>query len=201
MSSSPIYKTPALYEVVMLMLYGRNYSGRYQSLADLIPAGSSVLDLCCGPAVLYDRYLRQKSVRYTGLDLSGQFIDHLRRRGGEGQVWDARSPAPLPLADFVVMQASLYHFLPDPRPVVERMLQAARRQIIIAEPVRNLANSRYRLVAACASRFTDAGGGPADTRFTPQTLDTFFASFGSRLRRSFHIPGGREKVFILDPTG
>src|SRR5215467_14769223 len=107
MSSSPIYKRPALYEAVMLMLYGRYYSSRYRSVADLIPTGSSVVDLCCGPAVLYNRYLRHKSVRYTGLDLSGQFIDHLRRRGGEGQVWDARSPDPLPPADFVVMQASL----------------------------------------------------------------------------------------------
>jgi trans-aconitate methyltransferase len=184
----------------MLMLYGRNYSSRYRSVAELIPAGSSVVDLCCGPAVLYDRYLRHKSVRYTGLDLSGHFIDHLRRRGGDGRIWDVRSPAPLPHADAVVMQASLLYFLPDPRPVVERMLAAAGQQVIIAEPVRNLASSRNRLVAECARRLTNAGDGPAHARFTPQTLDTFFAAFGSRMRRSFHIPGGREKVFILNPS-
>ena len=199
MSSSPIYKRPALYEAVMLMLYRRNYFNRYRSIADLIPPGSSVLDLCCGPAVLYDRYLRNKSVCYTGLDLSPHFIQHLQRRGGNGRVWDVRSPAPLPAADSVVMQASLYHF--DARPVVERMLQAARSQVIIAEPVRNLANSRYRLVAECARRLTNAGDGPAAARFTPQSLDSFFASFGSHMRRSFHIPGGREKVFVLSPTG
>ncbi len=201
MSSSAIYRRPALYEAAMLTLYGRHYSSRYQSLADLIPAGTSVLDLCCGPAVLYHRYLRRKSVRYTGLDLSAEFIKRLQRRGGEGHVWDVRALAPLPSADSVVMQASLYHFLPDPKPVVERMLQASRRQVIVAEPVRNLANSQYRLVAACARRFTDAGDGRAHTRFTPQTLDALFASFGSRLLRSFPIPGGREKVFILSPTG
>jgi len=200
MTASPIYKLPVLYEAVMLVLYGRNYSARYRQLADLIPTGSRVLDLCCGPAVLYDRYLRRKSVRYTGLDLSEHFIHRLRRRGGEGLVWDVRSPAALPHADCVIMQASLYHFLPDPEPVVGRMLQAARQAVIIAEPIRNLANSRLRLVAACARRLTDSGNGSAHLRFTPETLDQFFASFGPRVRHSFYIPGGREKVFVLNPA-
>ena len=30
----------------MVMLYGRHYFARYQVIADLIPARSSVLDLC-----------------------------------------------------------------------------------------------------------------------------------------------------------
>jgi SAM-dependent methyltransferase len=185
----------------MLLLYGRHYFSRYRTVAELIPPGSSVLDLCCGPAVLFDRYLRHKSVQYTGLDLSQEFIDRLRQRGGTGQVWDVRSPVPLPHADSVVMQASLYHFLPDAKSVVDRMLQAAGRQVIIAEPVRNLANSRNRLVAACGRRLTHAGDGPAHARFTPQTLDGLFDAFGSRLRRSFYIPGGREKVVVLNAAG
>src|SRR5262245_22883460 len=188
MTASPIYRLPVLYEAVMLMLYGRYYSSRYSQLADLIPTGSRVLDLCCGPAVLYDRYLRRKSVRYTGLDLSEQFIRRLQRRGGDGLVWDVRSTAALPPADCVIMQASLYHFLPDPEPVVGRMLEAARQTVIIAEPVRNLANSRFGLMAACARRLTDSGDGSAHSRFTPETLDQFFASFGPRVRHSFYIP-------------
>ena len=40
---------PRLRDCVMLALYGRHYGARYRAVADLIPDGSSVLDLCCGP--------------------------------------------------------------------------------------------------------------------------------------------------------
>ena len=107
MAATVLYKSAVLYELLMVMLYGRHYSGRYRAIADLIPAQSSVLDLCCGPAVLYHRYLRQKSIRYTGLDLSSTFIKHLNQRGAHGQVWDLQEEAALPVADYVIMQASL----------------------------------------------------------------------------------------------
>src|SRR6185369_13287964 len=125
----------------MLLLYGRHYPARYRVICDLIPSGSSVLDLCCGPAILYHRYLRAKSVRYTGLDINQKFIDRLIRSGGLGKLWDLRGDEPLPAADYVIMQASLYHFLPDPSTIVNRMLQAAHKRVIIAEPIRNLATS------------------------------------------------------------
>jgi SAM-dependent methyltransferase len=197
MSASLIYRNALLYETAMLLVYGRHYFARYSRLADLIPAGASVLDLCCGPAVLYNRYLRHKSVRYTGVDLNPGFIRRLRERGAEGCVLDLHSDAHLPDADFVVMQASLCHFLPDPKPVVERMLQAARRQVIIAEPVRNLTTSSLPVIAALARRLTTLENGTGQDRFTCETLDHFFTAYGSRVRQSFFIPGGREKVFVL----
>src|SRR5713101_4008912 len=131
MATSLIYKNTSMYELAMLLLYGRHYPSRYRAIADLIPSGSSVLDLCCGPALLYHRCLRAKSIQYTGLDLNAKFIDRLIRWGGCGQIWDLRSEEPLPSADYVIMQASLYHFLPDASPVVNRMLRAARKQVII----------------------------------------------------------------------
>src|SRR5215471_8902261 len=197
MAASVIYSWPALYEAVMLLLYGRHYSARYRILADLIPAGSSVLDLCCGPAVLYHRYLRHKDVRYTGLDVSNRFIDRLRQRGAAAEVWDVGSAAALPTADYVVMQASLYQFLPDPSPVLHRMLQAARVQVIIAEPIRNLADSEVPLASALARRFTDPGNGPSARRFTEQSLIRFFQPYLPRCARTFLIPGGRERVYVL----
>src|ERR1044071_6340186 len=133
MTTSIIYRNTPLYELAMLMLYGRHYPSRYRAIADLIPADSSVVDLCCGPALLFNRYLRQKNVSYTGLDVNAGFIRRLIRNGGSGQVCDLRKDAPLPRADYVMMQASLYHFLPDALPILGRMLQAATRQVIIAE--------------------------------------------------------------------
>jgi SAM-dependent methyltransferase len=200
MAASLIYKNSFLYEIAMLALYGRHYSVRYRLVAGLIPPRSSVLDLCCGPGILYDRYLRRKAVQYTGLDLSEHFINRLNDRGAQGHVWDVRASDALPSADYVVMQASLHQFLPEPRPIVERMLQAARKQVIIAEPVRNLASSNIPLAATIARYLTNPGSGPSAARFTQQTLDLFFKPYLARVSSMFLIPGGREKVYVLDST-
>lgn len=181
----------------MRLLYGRHYHGRYAAIADLIPLGSSVVDLCCGPGVLFARHLKQKSVRYTGLDVNRGFITRLRRGGGYGEVWDIRSERPLPRADYAVMQASLYQFLPDASGVVDRMLQAARRQVIIAEPIHNLASSDNFLLRLAGQWLTDPGTGGEPHRFTEATLDHLFSGYQSRLDRSMLIPGGREKVYVL----
>jgi hypothetical protein len=117
LAGSLVYRSPFVYELVMRALYGRHYAARYRAVADLIPAGSSALDLCCGPGFLYERYLRPKGVSYTGLDLNPRFVDRVCRVGGRGLVWDLGEDQPLPPADSVVMQASLYQFLPDPAPV------------------------------------------------------------------------------------
>ncbi|MGW0251285.1 class I SAM-dependent methyltransferase [Nocardia goodfellowii] len=197
MSTSLIYRNRTLYEVLMRGLYGRYYTARYRAVAASIPAGASVVDVCCGPATLYTRYLRQKSVDYTGLDLNDGFIADLGRAGGRGLVWNLQSEAPLPAADYVLMQASLYHFLPDPSDVVDRMLAAARVEVVIAEPIRNLATSENRLLATIGQRFTNAGTGAQAHRFTEDTLDAFFARYASRIVRSEVIAGGREKLYVL----
>ncbi|MFY9555186.1 MAG: methionine biosynthesis protein MetW [Blastocatellia bacterium] len=203
MSTSLIYKSASMYELAMLLLYGRHYFSRYRAVAELIPTGSSVLDLCCGPARLYHRYLRAKDVKYKGLDINPRFIDRLTRSGGSGQVWDLRSDRPLPEADYVIMQASLYHFLPDASPVVDRMLQAAGKRVIIAEPIRNLATSDSRLLSLVGRLFTNPGVGEHSHRFTESSLADFFSTYASRVVQSFAIAGGREKVFVLNgqPAG
>jgi SAM-dependent methyltransferase len=198
-STSLIYRHRTLYEVLMRGLYGRYYAARYRAVAALIPAGASVLDVCCGPATLYTRYLRQKPVDYTGLDLNDGFIAELGKAGGRGLVWNVHSDAALPPADYVLMQASLYHFLPEPAAVLERMLAAAGIQVIVAEPIRNLASSDNRLLAALGKRFTDAGTGAQEHRFTERTLDEFFDRYRARIVHSALIAGGREKLYALTP--
>jgi len=197
MATSLIYKSASLYELAMFLLYGRHYTSRYRAIADLIPDGSSVLDLCCGPAHLYQRCLQAKSVKYTGLDINKKFIARVIRRGGSGRVWDLRSSESLPHADYVIMQASLYHFLPDASQIVDRMLEASRERVIIAEPIRNLTTSNSRLVSLLGRIFTNPGVGEHALRFTEESLADFFASYAARVVQSFPIAGGREKVYVL----
>src|SRR5215510_2482352 len=51
--ASPLYWSPWVYRLVMRALYGRAYDERYRVVADLVPNGSHVVDLCCGCGYLY----------------------------------------------------------------------------------------------------------------------------------------------------
>ena len=120
------------------------------------------------------------------------------RGGGIGKVWDLRSGEALPAADYVIMQASLYHFLPDASPIIDRMLQAARKRVIIAEPIRNLASTDSWLLSRLGRAFTNPGVGGHSLRFTEESLVDFFSGYASRVVESFTIPGGRERVYVLN---
>lgn len=196
-----IYSSPLIYQLVLRGLYGRYYNARFESVAALIPAGATVLDICCGPGVLYHRHLRRKGVKYQGIDANPRFIARVIRDGGQGKVCQVGYDNALPSTDYVVMQGSLYQFLPDAVPIVDRMLRASRRRVIIAEPIRNLASSRVGWVAALARTCSDHERSGRVSRFTERSLDELFAPYGPRVVESFLIPGGRDKVYVLDAAG
>ncbi len=191
---SPIYRSAALYELTMLALYRRHRDARLRAVAEQIPAGARVVEACCGPGLLYRRHLRRKGVEYVGLDISPAFVRRLRRAGVDARLWDLRDPRPLPTADFVVMQGSLYQFLPDAGRVVDRMLAAAAEAVVLAEPVHNL--TRGPLTGALA-RLGDPGTGPTPHRFDERALDELLAGYGDRVRRAFPVAGGRERAYVL----
>jgi SAM-dependent methyltransferase len=195
---SPIYRSAALYELTMLALYRRHRAQRLTAIADLIPAGCRVVEACCGPGLLYRRHLRAKDVEYTGLDLSPAFVGRLACAGVDARIWDMREERPLPGGDYVVMQGSLYQFLPDARPVVDRMLAAAGKAVIVAEPVRNLTQGP---LAGPLARLGDPGTGPTPHRFDEESLRELFAGYGDRVRRRFSLAAGRERGYVLTGAG
>ncbi len=198
MSTSLVYRSARGYELLMRVLYGSHYEDRLAVVAERVPSGSSVLELCCGPGRLYTRYLRGRVSSYIGLDVNVGFIERLRRQGVDARQLDLSADAPLPPADVAIMQASLYHFLPEPRPVLERMLSTASDRVIVSEPVRNLSTSGVPLVGSLSRRTADPGTGGHEQRFSEQTLDALVATFAPRVLEAFPAPGGREKVFVLD---
>lgn len=199
MGTSLIYRNAAIYEIAMRVLYGRGYDDRFTALADLIPEGSSALDVCCGPGTLFHRYLRQKRVRYTGLDINAGFVERLSASGAGAFLWNLHEARPLPRAQYVIMQASLYHFLPDAAPVVDRMMRAAEKQVLIAEPIRNVASSRMAALTLLAGKLSDPGTGGQPHRFDEERLDSLMEPFKRRglVRQARLIAGGREKLYVL----
>jgi hypothetical protein len=99
-----------------------------------------------------------------------------------------------------IIQASLYHFLPDAEQIVDRMLAAARDRVIVSEPVRNLASSGVPIVGLIGRRAADPGTGAHATRFDERTLEALMDRYGDRVVKSFAIPGGRERVFVLSAS-
>jgi hypothetical protein len=200
-STSLIYRSAIGYELVMRALYGRHYSSRLAAIAGEVPTGATVLELCCGPATLYRRRLRGHVSGYVGIDVNPGFVSMLRRRGIDARQLDLASPGcELPPADVVIIQASLYHFLPHAERIVDRMLAAARQRVIVSEPVRNLASSGMPIVRLIGRRAADPGTGGHATRFDERSLGALMDGYRGRVVKSFAIPGGRERVFVLSAT-
>jgi SAM-dependent methyltransferase len=198
LSTSLVYRSAAGYELLMRALYGRHYADRMRAVAGEVPDGASVLELCCGPGTLYLRHLRTRASSYVGIDVNPGFVEQLRRRGVDARLVDlAASDEPLPDADAVILQASLYHFLPRPERILDRMLAAARERAIVSEPVRNLASSNLPVIGRLGRSAADPGGGGHGQRFTEATLEALMARYRERILKSFPIPGGRERVYVL----
>ena len=96
------------------------------------------------------------------------------------------------------MQASLYHFLPNASHILDRMLHAARKQVIVAEPIRNLATSQIPILSTIAGRLSGPVVEASAQRFTEEGLDRFFRGYSTKVVQSFTIAGGREKVYVLE---
>lgn len=175
-----IYRNGSAYELAMRVIYGRHYSERMRLVAAEVPSGSSVLELCCGPGTLYRRYLRSRTSAYVGLDINEEFVRELRAEGVDARQVDLKTLSdPLPRADVVLMQDSLYNFLPAAEEIVDRMLAAALHRTIICETIHRRFESDHGL------------------RFTEQTLDAVMSRCSHQVVRSFLIAGGRDKVYVL----
>jgi glycosyltransferase involved in cell wall biosynthesis len=164
LGKSPIYWTCVGYDAVMRALYRRHYRQTYADVAAHIPDGASVVDLCCGTGRLGLDFLQPRGCSYTGLDFNGHFVMGIRKRGGRARFWNGLAD-PIPAADWVVMCSSLYHFHDVADDLLARMKAAARRGVIVSEPIENVSASASRLVSAAAKVLTNPGIGRYGDRF------------------------------------
>lgn len=198
-SQGIIYRSPRLYRTAMKLLYGREYDNRYESIHELIPAGASVLDVCCGDAWLYRRYLSQKNVRYTGIDISAAFIAAGAADGIDIRLVDIETDAMPEEADYVVIQGSLYQFIPSEAEILQKLAAAARKKLIVAEPVSNLAQSGNSMMKWISAVATNPGTGQKTERFTRERLYQLMQRFD--VIESREICGGREMLYVIDTSG
>ncbi|CAL1240143.1 class I SAM-dependent methyltransferase [Candidatus Methylocalor cossyra] len=191
-----LYRSSWLYHTVLAGAYGRHKLDRFRAVAQWIPEGSKVLDVCCGDGRLAE-YL-PPSVDYRGLDRSRALVRAARRLGRRVDAFDLRTDA-LPRAEIVVCQISLYQFYPHVESVLARLFEAAEQRLIITESVRCLAQSRWPWLAALGAwGMRVEGMGDSRFRFTPHSLQELFRPYRERLRHWGAISAGRDWLFVLE---
>lgn len=132
---SIIYRHPAIYTLAMKLPYKNNFHERYRAIADLIPAGAEIIDVCCGDCYIYFNFLKDKNVKYLGLDINRTFVSAVVKKGARAVQFDLYRDR-LPRSDYFLMQASMYHFIPDQGVVMQKVLDSASKRAIISEPVK-----------------------------------------------------------------
>ena len=187
-----IYRSPFFYQGLMRFLYGKDYEERYAAIAELIPEGASVVDICCGDCFIYEHWLKAKQIQYLGLDQSPAFEKYAQKKGIPFRCVTISSGGEIPPADYVLMMASLYQFIPRQEAFVESLLHRARRGLILCEPVSNLARSSNPFLRTAARCLTH----PAVERFEADSLLALFKKFG--VARWFKIGTGREIVGFFE---
>ena len=200
--TSLVYQYPWVYDFVMKVLYGpKGYQDRYEAMRPWIPNNARVCDVCCGPGTLYKKLSPFVKIHYIGVDLNPGFASSVKALGGQFIQHDVLEQSPLPRADVVIMQASLYHFLPDTdrvHTVIRKLFEAATQRVIIAEPVKNLSDSDNPMIAWMAKRAANPGNGHASYRFNLSSLETVLTPFQSSITHQATIASGREKLYVFD---
>jgi glycosyltransferase involved in cell wall biosynthesis len=197
LSKSPIYWTCVGYDLIMHVLYGRQYRETYADVARRIPDGASVVDVCCGTARLYRDFLRARGVDYLGLDFNGHFVMGARKRGVQAR-WFNVLTEDVPRADYVVMCSSFYQVRPLQDAVLARLRAAARQAVIISEPIHNLSASRSGLVARVAKGLSNPGVGEYGERFDLAEFRRFAETHGAS--EFSYEPGQRNAIAVFRPA-
>jgi hypothetical protein len=189
------YWHPLTYSWLIRLSYGKGYNSRYETVARLIPSNATVLDVCCGDTAL-NSFISDDSIDYVGLDFNQGFVRHAQKRGLTVHQFDIYQDTP-PKADYVVILGSLYQFIDKIEVVMNKLIGAARKTLIISEPVVNKVDSSNFLVSKLALWMSDPGDGARTFKFNATNIeDILVAPYRDRVVDTFLSAGGIERVIV-----
>lgn len=189
-----IYRNAWVYKLAMRLLYRSTYRKKYELVAEQIPAGSTVVDLCCGDCQIYP-FLKAKGCQYIGLDINSRFVEWNRKNGIDVRLWDGTA-MDIPEADVVCIQSAFYHFIPNEKKLLERMLARARKRVIVAEPVNTWSQIGFPLLHKIAINLTKVHGRAFDKRFSESEFNAVFADLPAERVTRIRLP--RELIVVVE---
>jgi hypothetical protein len=197
-----VYRFPALYGLGMRLAYRGDFPARYALVAAQLPGPTHVLEVCYGDLRLHDHLQREGLLlSYVGLDGAPAMVARGRARGLDVRIADLRARPRLPEADTVIMQASLYQFHEIAEALVQDLWAAARRRLLLAEPVRNLARSPHALVRWLGLALSRTDDRAHPFRYTEETLLAVYRRAGVPVTRLARTPAGREVLVVSEKGG
>lgn len=189
-----LYNHPFAYKLAMKLLFGRDYSDRYKKVANLVSAGSSLVDVCCGDSQLYT-FLVKKNISYLGLDISPAFVAFGRKRGINIRLADVERDE-IPQADYVVMQGSLFQFK-NPGKIVSKLHKSAKKALIISESINNLETKPYvskTLLSYFSTKLVGTRNRNPHFRFDEKSFRKLLSTYDPKFIRA---GGGKDLIAVI----
>jgi hypothetical protein len=193
---SPVYWHPKLYSYTMRRLYGKNFENRYSSLVKLIPGNCQLLELCMGDMYFYENYLRKKNISYSCADVNPIFVNAARKKKVNSILLDILTDE-IPKSDYILIQGSLYHAIPNHKELIKKLFAAAGKQLIISECVNNVSNSSNGLVSWLGALASKAKTGQSKIKFTNETLKQSFRDYERNIVQWIESPDNLEVIIVL----
>jgi trans-aconitate methyltransferase len=117
-----IYWNVYFYKFIIYLIYKRNYRRRDEIISEQTD-DLKVLDLCCGYGSL-SRYIK----KYRGIDFNKPFVNYARKKGLDVSFGDI-AKIDLPEEECIILQASLYHFIPEHKNLIEKIIKKAEKKL------------------------------------------------------------------------
>jgi hypothetical protein len=168
--TSLVYRHISIYRFIMNILYLGKYRSRFAPVIDLIrglPRGTRILELCFGDTVIA-AFCKNEGYFWKGLDINQHFVSEAIRLGYDAETADLMQRATFQQAEVCVMTGSFYHFFPQGKTMLKKMLDAAPL-VVLSEPVINLSSAKG-LLGFLARKSANAGKGNEEFRYNKNTL-------------------------------
>ena len=193
---SPVYWHPKLYAFTMRMLYGSFYESRYAHLQKLVPDGCQLLELCMGDLYFYENYLRKKNIQYSCTDVNPVFVKAAKAKNINARLSDMLKDE-IPESDYILIQGSLYHSIPEQAAFIRKLLNSCNKQLIISENTKNVSNSGNGLISSLAAFFSKAKAGQSRIKFSKDMLKETFSSFENNIVQWIEPSDSQETIIVL----
>jgi len=190
-----IYSNPALYNLMMRLIYGGEFIKRYEAVAGEIGQGWSVLDLCCGDCFI--KKFLDPSVEYEGRDFNEVFLKNAERHGIKASFADLKKGLNEHRKfDCVIMMGSFHQFMPAHEELLNSMKRASVKKVIISEPVKNIVSSNNGFISWAAKLLSNPGGEETGNikRFSKEEMADIFKK--NNVSRTIDL--GKDFIGVFD---
>ena len=192
---SILYWHPNIYNFLVRLMYKTSFNERYTTINNLITDNSSVVDVCCGDSYLYS-YLKNKNINYLGLDFNPTFINISKRKGIKARLFNIYED-PIPHADYIIIQTSLYQFIPNHDQILKKLYQAADKYLIITETMKSYGGSKNKFFSKIGKYLNNPGDGIKENRFSLITFKKAMEPFQEKIENEFFIKGNIDYVVVI----